>query len=272
MGASQVDQIAHLFEHSILGETQVNRNIAVTSLVNPDTERYGDILAMDLAMEMKQLDVKETGNVPHLIFEAQSPTLIRCGEAVLGGGKQDRIVRKSAIVDGSNSVDVFCIEAGRWTPKNQSWVRIDTPVSLRQMVLSGANQRQVWQKVQSILSQWKVASQTNALGAMYEILKGEFQRRVMDFRLVDNQAGMIVTIDGVVRGLEFFGDRMLFSRDAKGILANSYVPEAKMNVSGHMSREVIDSAIEEFIHEMHHGKKSTDVLHYNDKLVYACAV
>jgi hypothetical protein len=53
--------------------------------VNPYTERYGDILAMNLAMEMRQLDIQETGNVPQLIFEAQAPTLIRCGEAVLEG-------------------------------------------------------------------------------------------------------------------------------------------------------------------------------------------
>jgi hypothetical protein len=83
---------------------------------------------------------------------------------------------------------------------------------------------------------------------------------------------MIVTIDGVVCGMEYFGDRMMFSRDAKGILANSYVPEARMDTSGHMSREVIDSAIEEFIQELYDGKRRTDVVHHNDRLVYACAV
>jgi hypothetical protein len=227
---------------------------------------------MELAMEMEQLDVQETGNVPNLIFQAQSPTLIRCGEAVLEGGRQDRIVRRSAIVDGRESVDVFCIEAGRWTPKNQNWVRIDTPVSLRQLVLSNASQSQVWQKVQDVLSLWGISSQTNALGAMYETLKGEFQRRAMDFRLVENQSGMIVTIDGVVRGLEFFGDRMMFSRDVKGILANSYAPEAKMDISGHMSQNVVNGAIEDFLQELHHGKRNIDIVHYNDRLVYACAV
>jgi hypothetical protein len=118
-------------------------------------------------------------------------------------------VRRSAIVDGRESVDVFCIEAGRWTPKNQQWVRTDTPVSLRKMVLGNANQNQVWQKVQNVLSHWKVSSHTNAPRVMYEFLKGESQRRVLDFKFIENQTGMIVTIDGVARGLEFFGDRMM---------------------------------------------------------------
>jgi hypothetical protein len=82
---------------------------------------------------------------------------------------------------------------------------------------------------------------------MYELLKGEFQHRVLDFKLVKNQTGLIVTIDGVVRGLEYFGDRMMLSRDAKGILANSNVPKAQMDSSGHMPKNVIDDATEDFV-------------------------
>ena len=140
------------------------------------------------------------------------------------------------------------------------------------MVLSNASQRQVWQKVQEVLSHWEVSSQTKALGAMYEFLKGEFQRRVLGFKFAADQAGMIVTVDGTVLGLEYFGDRMMFSRDAKGILANSYVPEARTDTSGHMVKNQIDDAIEEFVQDLRHRRKHADIVHHSNRLVYACAV
>jgi hypothetical protein len=58
---------------------------------------------MSLALEMGFLDVSETGNVPQLDFNASRPTLVRPGEAVLGGGKQDCVVRRSSVIHSSIS-------------------------------------------------------------------------------------------------------------------------------------------------------------------------
>jgi hypothetical protein len=39
-----------------------------------------------------------------------------------------------------------------------------------------------------------------------------------------------------------------------------------------MSKQVIDYAIEEFIKELRNGKRCTDMVHHNNRMVYACAV
>jgi hypothetical protein len=265
-------EIHQLIQQCEFSETQVFGNIAVTGLMNSDAPRYGDILSMSISMELSELQVTETGNVPHLFFSSHRPTLIRVGEAVLEGGRQDRIVRRSAIIDGHTNVNVFCIEAGRWAPRNQNWTRIDTPVSLRQLVLSGADQNEVWVKVSATLNRWNVRSNTKALGSIYEELTSRFQKRASKFKFHQHQVGMLVTVDGVVRGAEYFGDRMAFSRDAPGILSNSYIPEAREDVSGHMAVSDVQESISEFLGDLKSGKRYCDLVRQKDDVVYACAV
>ncbi|MGY5877136.1 MAG: DUF6569 family protein [Candidatus Thorarchaeota archaeon] len=272
MGVSTGAEILSLINQTHMEVPQVDRNMAITPLINPAAERYGDVLSLDLAMELGQMDVSETGNVPNLRFSTDRPTLIRSGEAVLAGGNQDRIVRSSAVIEGNTMVDVFCIEAGRWAPQNPGWVRTDTPVSLRNAVLRGAGQDQVWSTVAKILNNWGVNSQTNALGAIYQKLGNQFERRASKFKLLDNQVGMIITIDDKVRGLELFGDRMAFSRDAMSILKNAYVPEILSQREGHMDRQDIESSVEVFRSEITQGSRAMESLHHDGRFIYACAV
>ncbi len=272
MGVGRSSEIIQLLEQCEVADPQISGNIAVTGIFQSDAPRYGDILSLDIALEMSHLQIGETRNVPHLTFQADSPTLIRVGEAVLEGGKQDRIVRRSSIVNGQESIDVFCIEAGRWTPQNSHWVRTDTPVSLRKLVLDGADQSRVWAKVDEMLSRWEIRSNTRALGAIYDELGSRFRRRSSRIKFSDDQVGMIVTVDGKVRGMEYFGDLMGFSRDAPGLLMNSYIPEANEDGSGHLSHEHVEKSLQQFYEELKSGKKHCDFVKYDNEILYACAV
>ncbi len=246
--------------------------MAITGLVNQDTENYGDILSTNLALEMGFLQVVETGNVPQLNFNATRPTLVRSGEAVLGGGRQDRIVKRSAIHEGNHGVDVFCIQAGRWTPSDTHWIHTDTPVSLRRAILEGASQQDVWDRVQAMLGRAGVQSSTNALGAVYQALQYDFQWKADKFKIVDGQVGMVVTINGEVAGCEYFGDQMCFSRDWKSILGNSYVPEVQENYEENISMKAVQSGVPQFLGELASGGRAAEVVQYNGEVVYACAV
>ncbi|MHA1907526.1 MAG: ARPP-1 family domain-containing protein [Candidatus Thorarchaeota archaeon] len=272
MGANMNSEIISLVNSSTMGATQIYGNIAVTEIINHNAERYGDLLSMSLALEMGFLDVSETGNVPRLDFDASRPTLVRSGEAVLGGGKQDRVVRRSAIIEGRQGADVFCIEAGRWSPSDQNWIHTDTPISFKRAILNGASQQVIWNKVQQMLGRMNVRSGTNALGAVYQSMQHEFQWRVDKFKIVDGQVGMIVTMDNAVAGFEYFGDQMCFSRDWKSILGNSYVPDAGNDYEGNMTPESVVAAIGRFRDELRSGRRKSEVVHHDNEVVYACAV
>ena len=272
MGVNDARQVVRLIEQSQMSGPQIAGNMAVTPLLQPDAERYRDILSMSLALELGQLQVSETGNVPSLDFSTQRATLIRAGEAVLGGGNQDRIVRSSRIVEGNEPVDVFCIEAGRWHSQDRSWMHIETPVSLRRAVLGGANQQQVWGTVQNFLGQFGVSSNTSALGAIYEMFHWNFEQRASRFKWLDDQVGMIITIDGKVSGVEFFGDKMSFSRERLSLLTDSYIPDAYPDTGENMTREDVVVSIEDFLEELAGGQRNAEVVKLQAELVYASAV
>jgi hypothetical protein len=219
------------------------------------------------------MKVEETGNVPSLHFTAEEPTLIRCGEGVLGGGLQDRIIAESVVVEGYRSLNVFCMEAGRWAAKTGEWLHTNTPVTMRRAILEGRDQSYVWSEVQRILGSWGVQSGTSALGELYVNHGFEFEKLATRFDWSDDDVGMIITIDGRVHGVEIFGDKMGLRRDYASILKECYAPIALQTAGGgNMSYEDVHEAINEFYSDLHAGKRYAQRVDYNGNLAYACAV
>ncbi len=265
-------ELIRLLEGCTITEPRISGNMAVSGLVDAHAELHRDLLSFNLALDLQKLTIDETGNVPSLVFNTDQPILIRAGEAVLGGGKQDRVVRESAIIDGRTSVDVFCIEAGRWTPSQQDWIHVDVPVSLRKSILSGAAQDQVWHHVAEILALWDVSSETRALGAIYEALRGQFNMRAARFGRWDKQVGMIVTVDDSVIGAEMFGDITSFGRDYVNILSDAYMPNALQTNEGTLSASSVRKAISTFFEDLERNTRCVEIVRHNGNLAYASAV
>ncbi|MFW9933400.1 MAG: ARPP-1 family domain-containing protein [Candidatus Thorarchaeota archaeon] len=264
--------LIRLIEGCTITEPHISGNMAVSGLVDANAELQRELLSFDLALDLQKLTIDETGNVPSLVFNTDQSILIRAGEAVLGGGKQDRVVRESAIIDGRRSVDVFCIEAGRWTPSNQGWIHVDVPVSLRRLILSGADQNQVWGHVAELLSLWGISSQTGALGAIYESFRGQFSMRAARFGRWDKQIGMIVTIDNVVMGVEMFGDIMSFGRDSMSLLTDAYVPNAMQRTEGTLTVSHVRKAVTDFLEDLQSDARCVEIVEHKGKLAYASAI
>lgn len=272
MRAGSSAELIRLLDGCTITEPRISGNMAVSGLVAANAELHRELLSFDLALDLQKLTIDETGNVPSLVFNTDQPILIRAGEAVLGGGRQDRVVRESVIVDGRRNVDVFCIEAGRWTPSGQNWVHVDVPVSLREKILSGASQGQVWGHVEELLGAWGISSQTRALGAIYETFRGQFNMRASKFARWDRQVGMIVTIDDSVKGVELFGDAMSFGRDYMNLLADAYVPNALQRTEGALSVSSVRGAISSFFEDLQRGERCIEIVKHHGKLAYASAV
>ncbi|MFW9810475.1 MAG: ARPP-1 family domain-containing protein [Candidatus Thorarchaeota archaeon] len=255
------------------GVPQIYGNIAVTGLSDTNADLYNGIISTQIALEVGNMQVEETGSVPSLHFNADQPTLIRCGEGVLGGGLQDRIIAESTIVEGNRSLRVFCIEAGRWASKTGEWIHTNTPVVMRRAILEGHSQQYVWSEVQKILSSWGVRSGTSALGELYIHHGFEFEKLATRFNWSDDEVGMIVTIDGRVQGVEIFGDKMGLRREYASILKESYAPIA-LQTAGERSTtfEDVNNGINIFLEELHSGHRKTQLVSHNGNLAYACAV
>jgi hypothetical protein len=272
MSSGAVKQVLKLIEGAEMTAPQIQGNLAVTGLENVDAELFNGIVSTQIALEMGNMKVEETGNVPSLRFYAEEPTLIRCGEGVLGGGKQDRIVAESTVVEGHRNLNVFCIEAGRWEHSHGEWLHTNTPITMRKAILQGQNQQHVWNMVQQILSAWGVRSGTSALGELYAYHGYEFERYVSRFEWSDDEVGMIVSIDGQVQGVEIFGDKMGLRRDFAAILKESYAPVALRTPGREMTYKDVNAGISEFLNELNSGRREAQVVKHGGNLAYACAV
>ena len=272
MSSGAASQVLKLIEQSEMTAPQIYGNLAVTGLVDSRAELYNGIVSTQIALEMGNMKVEETGNVPSLRFFAEEPTLIRCGEGVLGGGKQDRIVAESTVVEGHRNLNVFCIEAGRWEHSHGEWLHTNTPISMRRAILEGRNQQHVWTMVQQILSAWGVRSGTSALGELYSFHGHEFERYVSRFNWSDDEVGMIVSINGEVHGVEIFGDKMGLRRDYSAILKESYAPLALRDSGREMTYQEINKGICSFLSELNSGQRKAQVVQHEGNLAYACAV
>jgi hypothetical protein len=272
MSSRAAQQVLKLIEKAEMTAPQIQGNLAVTGLLDTSAELYNGIVSTQIALEMGNMNVEETGNVPNLRFYAEEPTLIRCGEGVLGGGKQDRIITESTVVEGHRNLNVFCIEAGRWEHSQGEWLHTNTPISMRKAILESRNQQQVWSMVQQILSSWGVSSGTNALGELYVHYGHEFERHVSRFNWDDDEVGMIVTINGKVYGVEIFGDKMGLRRDYVAILKESYAPLALRNTGLEMTYQDVNDGINSFLSELNSGQRHAQVVKHDSNLAYACAV
>jgi len=87
-----------------------------------------------------------------LINRGSKPLLLLAGELV-SGGKQDRIISKDRIVPPGGAplpLDVFCVEAGRWTGGAQfSASKLMVHPSVREQAAIDQKQDKVWQAVQN---------------------------------------------------------------------------------------------------------------------------
>jgi hypothetical protein len=272
MSSGDAKQVLKLIEQAEMTAPQIQGNLAVTGLLDAEAELYNGIVSTQIALEIGNLKVEETGNVPSLRFFAEEPTLIRCGEGVLGGGKQDRIVAESTVVEGHRNLNVFCIEAGRWEHSHGEWLHTNTPISMRKAILEGRNQQHVWSMVQQILSAWGIRSGTSALGELYVYYGHEFERYVNRFNWSDDEIGMIVTIDSQVQGVEIFGDKMGLRRDYTAILKESYAPLSLRNKVSEMTYQDVNDGISSFLSELNSGQRYAQVVKLDGNLAYACAV
>jgi hypothetical protein len=220
----------------------------------------GKYMPLQEALQKKKLKITEKangGSVNNLTIEniSSDTIIIICGD-VVKGGQQDRIVQKDVVLkpkSGKQNLEVFCVESGRWHPREEASVprqnrvtvrdsKVQAPaqfdvaynkgsMGLRKVVETEKDQSKVWSKVEEINTNNKTTTATKTytaitgstdytkkLNAYLQFFKNKF---VAD----SNVIGVVIVTGNKVLGCDMFATPALFSSQFQSLL-HSYATEA----------------------------------------------
>jgi len=202
--------------------------------------------SLEDALKQKKIRISESsygGSVNNLVIENTSDvTVIIIGGAIIGGGKQDRMIAEDMIIpphSGKKDLPVYCVEHGRWTPKgsrdqnglsfNVSFDAASTKV--RKAGNVAKDQGEVWEKVAEVTQKNKSTTSTGAYTSLdtnrtyLSVLSGY---KTFFKAIVSHDPAIIgfvaVTGDRIL-GCDFFATHNLLMQQADNIIG-SYATEA----------------------------------------------
>jgi len=208
------------------GKRQSYRNMAVFPVImekapSPDYLTLDEAL-QDGAIEITEVD--EGGSVPELkvINNSSRNVLILDGEELVGA-KQNRVINTTILIGPKRTVviPVSCVEQGRWSSRGKNFSSEDRMMTakMRTRKLSDvkeslqseenyrSHQGRVWEDVDHALCSFDCFSETSAMSEIYEQKRGDLDEYLKHFKIVENQVGIVVMIDGKVLGGDSFGAR-----------------------------------------------------------------
>lgn len=208
-----------------IGKPLIHDNLAVYPVrLSGGGEELGEILTMDEAMEsgkFKITELEEGADVNTL--EVRNDTgknvVIFAGE-IVRGAKQDRIISYDTVVPpvGRYAVDVFCVEAGRWTEVSDSFAykKEIAPASVRGTAQGKNDQGMVWEAVSKCNAEVGVFTETDTLTASYDAEefreKAEaYEKAFEDLADDDDVVGVVVVSEGTVQAGDVFANHDLFA-------------------------------------------------------------
>ena len=217
-------------------EPQVHENLAIIPLKTEKT--YIDILTLKKGLELGLAEVKEcdTSQVNTLIVKnkAVTPLILIDGEEVVGGD-QNRIVNATILIDAKSEmgIPVSCTEKGRWAYKsefkqsdyiaNYNTRRAKEYASRK----SHSFQDVIWSSINDLEVENAFSSPTSAMEESYENLKINHKKIIKEFDIVPGQNGVLVIVDGEIKGFELFLNSEIYKEFHEKIL-KSYLIDSKI--------------------------------------------
>jgi hypothetical protein len=211
-----------------IGNPIGHRNLTLVPLFGK-TAPLDYILAAE-AIQAGQLTVKEVsdaGNVNVLLVENKSAkrVLLLDGEELVGA-KQNRILNTTILIEANTTqkIPVSCVEAGRWRHVSShfstgayaaSRVRANMSKqvnkSYAQSGQAKSDQAEVWQDVDKLLFEMKVAAPTRAMRDAFEHRAADFDGYVKALPYPDGACGVIAAVSGDFAAMDVLGRPEVFS-------------------------------------------------------------
>ena len=209
-----------------------------------DIEKY---TSLKEALEKKKISItekqgKESAEVNTLYAQNNSnDTLFLMAGEVIQGGRQDRVIGEDVVIPpktGKVKLPVFCVEAGRWSAKNDgnnfNGYYSVSGQSVRKAVEVDKKQAKVWEKVADVNTKNNVNTSTSAYTALasstdYQKTEKEyFDALYPKLAAEKDVVGVIVVSGDKVIGCEIFATEQLFRKLSDNLL-RSYIHEAITN-------------------------------------------
>ena len=240
-----------------LSEPQVHENMAIIPIKTTPNYKL-DIITLKKALELGLGEVKECeqSTVNTLIVENKSvtPLILIDGEEVVGGD-QNRLVNSTILVAPKSEmkIPVSCTERGRWAYKSEfknSDYIANYETRRAKMRASGKQhflQSIVWSSIDCLEDANEYKSPTSAMSESYENLKIDHNEFIKAFNIENNQNGVVIIINGEIKGFELFLNSEIYKEFHEKIL-KSYLIDAKnenttFSINIDEVKSVLDNAI-----------------------------
>ena len=237
---------------------QVHENIAIIPLRREKNYKI-DLLTLEKGIELGLVNVKECeqSQVNTLIVEnnAVTPLILIDGEEVVGGD-QNRIVSETIIIapESSMKIPVNCSEQGRWAYKKE-FIHSDYIANYNTRRAKEYARRKnrsvqhtVWSSIHDVENDYSFASPTSALSESYDNLKRNHNEIVKSFEIVKGQNGVLIIVDGEIKGFEVFLNSDIYKqfheKIIKSYLIDSKLENSMFSVNVDEAQNVIDNAID----------------------------
>jgi hypothetical protein len=226
--------IKNLIENAKFGEAQRFKNLSIFP-VSFNSENVIDYISLDLAISknyVKINEVTESGNVNTLFVENSSEynVLLLDGEELIGA-KQNRVLNTTILIakNSKTEVPVSCVERGRWRYESREFKtsnRImsssikskkmeDVSFNLKMNPDSNdyrSDQGRVWSSVDELLVKRKIHSGSSAMSDAFDSSSDEMEKYMQNFKITENQNGIVIAINGKIIGFEFISNVQVFSQ------------------------------------------------------------
>src|SRR5215471_11389976 len=232
--------IADALSRITVGQPVRSGNLTMFPLL-AGVEEVADYLTLDEALKQGQAvvtEVSEFGSVPELSFTNNGalPVLLVDGEELIGA-KQNRILNLTVLAPAHRklSIPVSCVEQGRWSYRSAAFASApraqfaasrankvaSVSSSLRDRGRADSDQNEVWEDIDRMAANLRVASPTSAMSDLYESYSADLDECVQELSPVKAQVGAAFAISGEIVGFDLF-DRASTLRKLLPKLVSSY--------------------------------------------------
>ena len=164
------------------------------------------------------------------------------------GAKQNRVLNTTILLEKKikTTIPVSCVESGRWDYRTERFSSSDrvAPASLKfnkNMTVTDnlkkskgmsfrSDQGQVWDDVSRYMNEAKVISPSQAMSDVYEKRRDNIDNYLKEFKITEQQNGMIVFMNGKLTGFEYISNISAFSK-LYDKLIRGYAMDAMINPS-----------------------------------------
>jgi len=246
-----------MIESYELLDAQVHKNIGIVPIKTPVNHKI-DLLTLKKGFELDLVDVKECehSTVNTIIVENKSvvPLLLVDGEEIVGGD-QNRIMDATILIapESESKIPVNCTEHGRWGYKSEfkqseHIANYQTRLAKHRAFRSNASvQKAVWDSIDDLEMSRSFSSPTQAMSESYENAKADLNEFLEAFDIVEGQSGIVVLIDGEVKGFEVFLNSEIYreyhEKILKSYLINADVNDNVFTIDTDTIKSVIDDAL-----------------------------